>query len=174
MREMVYTRQVTGHYHRDFSVFSSASNEVAFLLKPAVSPGIAGGSSGFYVAPARVAGDRNPHAGWRTCGSVEHHARLGPLSPVPGFGCALRLALGFPSLAPTRRPQGAGLSKPQKSRNPPREGSARGTAGRPRGTMVSDRGRDGLRRRVILQGVTPPPGILIPSRGKWGILLDPC
>ena len=41
MREMVYTRQFTGHYYLDFSAFSSASNEVAFLLKPTVSPGIA-------------------------------------------------------------------------------------------------------------------------------------
>ena len=89
------------------------------------------GSSGFYVAPARVAGDRNPHAGWRTCGSVEHHARLAPGRPYRGWALrcgspwdshpwlqpvvptGLRPALLDPSLNTLVMPQKTQLSRGQ-------------------------------------------------------------
>jgi len=55
-----------------------------------------------------------------------------------------------------------------------KRGPARGTAGWRRGTMVSDGRCDALRRSVLVQGLSLPPGVRIPTRGKLGILLDPC
>ena len=57
---------------------------------------------------------------------------------------------------------------------PPATESAESSRQSHRGTMASDGRCDALGRSARLQGALSPPGVRIPTRGKWGILLDPC